>query len=75
MKDKRKQEEEIVDYIRRNGSATIRDLFVDLNCNSPWKRISELNKRGMIRKEMCSRTNSSGETVRFVRYYLEEVKA
>ena len=74
MKTKHKQEQEIIDYLRKRGSATIRDLFIDLNINSPWKRISDLYKRGLIRKEWCKSTNRDGVTVRFIRYYLCEVE-
>lgn len=72
MDKKSNQQKKIIDYIRENGSATIRELFIYCNVNSPSKRISELRKMGLITTERCTRTKPSGENVRFCRYYLKE---
>lgn len=71
-KSKAAQRDRIVEYIRENGSATIRDLFLFLNINSPSKRLSELRQLGLIREEWESRTNQSGDIKRYKRYFLTE---
>lgn len=70
-KSKQVQRDRILTYIRENGSATIRELFIYCNVNSPTKRLSELRKLGMIDTVKVTRTNADGETVRFSRYYLK----
>ena len=72
MDKKSNQQKKIIDYIRENGSATIRELFIYCNVNSPSKRISELRQMGLITTEKCVRTKPDGENVRFCRYYLKE---
>ena len=61
----------ILQYLEEYESATVRDLVVKLNVNSPTKRISELVKLGYpIKKVWVKRTNSKGQTKRYMRYYL-----
>ena len=67
-----RQHEKIIDYLKQNGSATIRELFLFCNINSPSKRLSELRKLGMIDTVRCTKTNAAGETVKFCRYYLRK---
>ena len=56
-------------YLQEHGSATVRDLVLDLNINSPTKRISELVKMGFpIEKKWEHRLNSYGENVHYMRY-------
>ena len=69
---KSNQRNKIVQYIRENGSATVRELFIYLNINSPTKRLSELRKLGLIRDEEERKLRQDGTVVRFKRYYLEE---
>ena len=64
--DKLTQQQKIVNYISANGSATIRELFIACNINSPSKRLSELRKMGMITEEPCKSENGT----QFKRYYL-----
>lgn len=65
-----KQREQIVDYLSINGYATVRDLVVKLNINSPTKRISELIRAGYpIEKSWVHRTNKKGENKRFIMYH------
>lgn len=65
MDKKRKmtQCEKILLYLERNGGATVRDIFIDCNINSPTKRLSELRKDGLI-------TEQKWEGENFKRYYL-----
>lgn len=72
MMDKRCQRAKIIAYLQENGSATIRELFLFCNINSPSKRLSELRKLGMIDTVRCTTTNTAGETKRFCRYYLRK---
>lgn len=72
MNEKSNQRMKILQFIRENGSATVRDLFLYLNINSPTKRLSELRKAGLIREEWDARINRSGEVKRFKRYFLTE---
>ena len=69
--DKITQQQKIVNYIRENGSATIRELFIYCNINSPTKRLSELRQKGLIYSVKDERTRANGEIVRFSRYYLK----
>ena len=72
MDTKSNQRNKIIQYIRENGSATVRELFIYLNINSPTKRLSELRKLGLIRDEDERKLRQDGTVVRFKRYYLEE---
>lgn len=72
MMDKRSQRAKILTYLQENGSATIRELFLFCNINSPSKRLSELRALGMIDTVNCKETNAAGETKRFCRYYLRK---
>lgn len=63
------QQKEILAYLEKNGSATVRDLFL-LNINDPRKRISELRKKGYgIPDKWETRLNSQGQKKRYKRYY------
>ena len=65
-----KQSEQIIDYLCSNRYATVRDLVVKLNINSPTKRVSELIKAGYpIKKSWVRRTNKNGQTKRFIMYH------
>lgn len=72
MDTKSNQRNKIIQYIRENGSATVRELFIYLNINSPTKRLSELRKLGLIRDEEERKLRQDGTVVRFKRYFLEE---
>ena len=65
--DKLTQNAKIVNYIKENGSATVRELFIYCNINSPTKRLSELRKLGVITEESCK----SASGVPFKRYFLK----
>ena len=69
---KQTQCKKILSYIKENGSATVRELFIYCNINSPTKRLSEMRKMGLIETVNCKKTNGRGETVRFNRYYLRQ---
>lgn len=70
--DKRCQRAKIIAYLQENGSATIRELFLFCNINSPSKRLSELRALGLIDTVTCKEKNAAGETKRFCRYYLRK---
>ena len=63
--DRITQQQKIVNYIKANGSATVRELFINCNINSPTKRLSELRQMGMITEERCKSERGS-----FNRYFL-----
>lgn len=69
--DKVTQRQKIVNYLKLNGSATIRQLFVDLGINSPSKRLSELRSLGAITEIQREDINRDGEKVRYKEYYLK----
>lgn len=72
-KNKMIQRNQIVAYLEQHGSATVRDLVVDLNINSPTKRISELVQMGCpIEKEWVHVINRRGEKKRYMRYRLRK---
>lgn len=73
MEDKSKsnQRQMIVDYLKAHGSATVRELTIELNINSVTKRVSELCKMGIpITSTPETRVNTSGKKTRFVVYRL-----
>lgn len=45
-----KQEDKAIRYMKENGSATVRELFIYCNINSPTKVISNLHRLGVIEK-------------------------
>lgn len=67
------QKMKILDYCAEHGSITIRDAFEKLHMNSPSKRISELRKAGYdVQTVNETRINSSGNEVRYKRYFINE---
>lgn len=70
--DKATQIGKILAYCAEHGSITVREAFTELNINSPTKRISEMRKSGKYKVDSIeeSRTNQSGETKRWKRYYI-----
>lgn len=70
------QRQKIIDYCDKYGFITNRDAVTKLNINSPTKRISEINKSGLydVHTEEVRQDNSTGETVRFNRYYISPLE-
>lgn len=50
MASKLTQRDRILNYLKENGSITVRDAIFDLDINSPAKRIQELRDMGYIIK-------------------------
>lgn len=75
ISQKDSQCKQIIRFIEEYGSATIRELFIYLNINSPSKRLSELRQLGLIDTVRCTKTNANGEVKRFNRYYLRKEKS
>lgn len=69
-KNKLTQRQKIIAYMKENGCATIRELFIYCNINSPSKRLSELRKLGLIESKTNEKVNASGDKIRFSVYYL-----
>lgn len=69
--DKATQKVKILNWCKEHGSITVRDAFVNLNINSPTKRISELRQAGYGVKTVDEeRVKDSGEIVRYTRYFI-----
>lgn len=64
------QQQKILFLLESQGSATVREIFIKLNINSPTKRLSELRQQGLIREEPDFTINNEGRKVWFKRYYL-----
>ena len=64
------QQQKILFLLESQGSATVREIFIKLNINSPTKRLSELRKQGLIREESDFSINTEGRKVWFKRYFL-----
>lgn len=63
----------IVEYMRKHGSITQLQAYLDIGCWRLASRISDLKRRGYaIRREMVSVKNRYGEKVPVARYSLEE---
>lgn len=63
------QVEKILAYCAEHGSITAREVFINLNVNSPRKVISLLRKSGDYTVTALPETN--GET-RWMRYYIRK---
>ena len=71
---KPKQNDKVLDYMRRFGSITALDALADLGVMRLASRISDLKKMGFpIEKKMIERPNRFGETVRIAEYSLGRV--
>lgn len=68
------QEAKILAHCKEHGSITVRDALM-LDINSPRKRISDMRKSGQYDVQTIreTRVNSSGDTVRFNRYFIKAV--
>lgn len=74
MEGKITQRDRVLDYIRRFGSISSRDAFLDLGVTQLAARICELSDQGYeFDKRYESSKNRYGESVSFVRYSLKEV--
>ena len=71
-KSKTNQRSLILELMHIRGSVTVRDIFTELNINSPTKRLSELRKMGVIREDWDFKLHEDGRKVRFKRYMLNE---
>lgn len=73
--DKATQRMKILAYCEQHGSITIREAFTKLEINSPTKRISEMRNSGVynVRSVDESRTDESGNTTRWKRYFIKEI--
>ena len=73
--DARTQKAKILNYCAEHGSITIREAFIELNINSPSKRISELRNSGryIVNSTEESRTDADGYTTRLKRYFIKEM--
>lgn len=61
--------ERVVDYIKRKGSITTREAFVEFGCARLASRINDLKKQGYkFKTETVSALNCFGEKVHFTRY-------
>ena len=50
---KKTQCDRIIEYMKTNNrKATVREIFVKLNINSPTKRMSELAAMGLVESEI-----------------------
>ena len=67
------QANEILRYIKQNGSITPMEAFTNLGITKLSTRIGELIKAGFnIKKEWTEHTNLAGRTSHFMRYSLVE---
>ena len=71
-KSKRTQHDKILAYLKENRFASVRELFIYCNINSPTKRLSELRRMGLIDSKTNERLNSNGEKKRYSVYFLTE---
>ena len=71
-KSKLTQQQKIIAYLRENRFASVRELFIYCNINSPTKRLSELRRLGLIDSKVNERVNRDGEKKRYKVYYLTE---
>ena len=67
----------ILAYCAEHGSITVREASVNLEINSPTKRISEMRLSGEfdVQDVVETRTKDDGEIVRYKRYFIQKVGA
>lgn len=69
----RTQAEKILDHMWTYGSITPLEALKEYGCMRLASRIADLKKAGYaIDREIISRKNKNGETVRFARYWLRQ---
>ena len=75
--DNATQRMKILEYCFHHGSITVREAFEELQINSPTKRISEMRKSGLYHVDTLEekRTDESGVTKRWLRYYIRPVES
>ena len=68
------QRDQIIVFLKKHpDGATVRDMLITLNINSPTKRISELVEMGYpIEKAWKTRVNKNGEKKRYKVYRLRK---
>ena len=64
--------ERVLDYIRRFGSITTRQAFIDLGCTRLSEYIRQLRLRFDIDDEWIKTKNRFGETVHFKKYFMRK---
>lgn len=70
--EKTTQCEKILKYMEREGSITPLDALREFNCMRLASRITDLKRAGFtIHKEMETKKNRDGDSVRYARYRLE----
>lgn len=66
--------ERILDYIKRFGSITSYEAYIDLGITQLGARIDNLQKKGYtFKKETIKTKNRFGKPTRFKKYSLEEI--
>lgn len=61
----------IIQYMKNNGSITVRQAEVELDINSPNRRLADLRDKGYTFNEIWTKKkNRYGETVRYKVYSL-----
>lgn len=73
--DKATQRGKILAYCNEHGSITIREACVNLDINSPTKRISEMRMSPDYDVQSIDeiKVKDNGSTVRFKRYFIKQV--
>ena len=67
--NKQKQNDRVLDYMKRFGTITALDALADLGVMRLASRISDLRRMGYkIERRMVERSNRWGETVRVAEY-------
>lgn len=67
--------EEILEYLRENGSITPVEAMQEFGCMRLAARIADLKDQGVcIRTTMASGRNRKGRSVSYAKYILEEAR-
>lgn len=70
---KKTQREQIIDFMKKYGSITPMDAFMELGCTKLATRISEMIRDGVkIRKTPVKSVTRTGRKVIYMRYSLAE---
>ena len=70
------QTERVIEYMKRNGSITSRQAFIELGVQRLASRIHEIREAGIkVSSEMVTVPCRDGSKARVARYWLPEVEA
>lgn len=66
--------ERIINYMKEFGSITTYNAFIDLGCSRLSEYIRQIKQEYKVGCEWVATVNRYGESVKYKRYWLEEIE-